>query len=247
MMHIKLLSIAVFIMLSVVHFSMGGDESAHTSLYSEIDSMTDFMKPYQVDKTSAGVEKSAVRWSKHFLADPYLPPTMLKYVFLPGSGTSKHVDMLRLRYGVGEETITVTQAASLFGIVITSDEFGTDISTEEKEEIVQKIARRLFRDGSTFVLKNFSQCDERLVGGCDHEQSSELPRWLENALWWWDNGEVGFIFIKDNGKATASFGGYGAEFNRSWFTGPKRGNKGVSRRVEWERRLQKEKGVTAPR
>lgn len=181
------------------------------------------VKPMKKDKYANDVEKTAVAWADMFLTDQYTPSKKMRYVYLPAKA-NQDVDMLRMRYDVGGETVTLTQTICIFAISVSRDS-SEDVPEDRRQQEVQELARRIFRDGGDLVLASTSQSDRRVDGHCKPGESRKAGKWLENLQWCWDDGEVRFMFIKDDGRPSKMDKGYDFESNARWFKGRTIGSK----------------------
>ena len=210
------LVVSLWVMLIVTAIS-------RSSIMADDNLVVQRMTPMKKDKYANDVEKTALAWADMFLTDQYAPSKKMRYVYLPAKG-NQDVDMLRMRYDVGGETVTLTQTICMFAISVSRDA-SEEVTGGRREQEVQELARRIFRDGGDLVLVSVSQSDRRLEGHSKPGESRKAAKWLENLQWFWDDGEVRFMFIKDDGKPSEMDKGPDFESNARWFRGRTIGSK----------------------
>lgn len=182
------------------------------------------MSPMKIEEYASDVEKTAAAWTEMFLTSRYAPSKNMRYVYLYARD-EQDLDMLRMRYDVGKECITLTQTACMFQIVVTPSDSKENMAENMREQAAQELARRLFRNGGDIVLETTAKSDARTEGHSNPEESQKAERWLGNLQWWCDGGEIGFTFIKDDGNPSAMDKGTDFELNARWFKGRAAGSK----------------------
>lgn len=176
------------------------------------------MVSVKTSKYTTYAEQGAEDWTKLFLKERYGLPGEMKYVFLPARN-ERDIDMLRIRYKVDSETITITQTICIFQITVElQDELKGKPSKDRCEAMAKEISSRVFHYGEDLILNADSYREGRCEGHGKLNKSSKQAPWLDDLRWWWNDGEVGFAFIKSRGTPSAMVKGYDLELNASWYS-----------------------------
>jgi hypothetical protein len=158
-------------------------------------------------------EIEALAWHTVF-SDKYKPTEGMRYTFISGK-SGDDIDILRMRYTVGNEIITITQSICLCCIEINL----IDNKLEEKEKVLEaeNVARRIFKNGKGIVLKTMN-VDVMKRGTVD--QKYDLPDfpWYNTLHWWQKNDSVGFIFTKIEGRNSSTSPAPTLDCNIFWFS-----------------------------
>lgn len=174
------------------------------------------MIPMKVNRFADRVEKSAVDWTNLFISEKYRPAGNLRYVYIPGD-KEPQVDMLRIRYTIEDEIITITQTRCIFSIEVTPSIKNNNESTRKNLK-AEEIARRIFRNNKGLVLKISSEKNNRLEGSVDKDYQQKDACWLNEMLWWQEQDRVFFYFIKkENEELSSVCAGFVYLVNDVWF------------------------------
>jgi hypothetical protein len=158
-------------------------------------------------------EISALAWHNIF-NDNYKPKEGMKYTFIPGKD-GDDIDILRMRYAVGDEIITITQSICLCCIEVSH--IDNKLGDKKKRLEAENVARRIFKNGKGIVFKTMN------VNGMKKgtvDQNYDLPdlAWYHTLHWWQKDDNVGFIFTKIDSRNSSTSPMPTLDCNIFWFS-----------------------------